>query len=265
MRFQKLLTLAVSFALLVGAGVLQAKPDKDKGETKKTDKTTAFKPIEINGELTANDGNDPKLEKPAKKYTAKLNKDKTYIIDLVSTDKNFDPFLRLLDKKGNELAEDDDGGGDLNSRIIYSPKETGDHEIVAATLDGELGKFSLKVREFALKAEAKPREIGKDGLSITANIANTDVSDLGKLGKLYSVTLKAGQTYTIDLESQSMDSYLYLFDGKSKLLAQDDDSGGDLHSRITYRATQDGVFHIIATTLDGDETGEFTLKVRKND
>ena len=75
----------------------------------------------------------------------------------------------------------------------------------------------------------------------------------------------AGQTYTIDLESATMDSYLYLFDSKTALLAQDDDSGGDLNSRITFRADADGVYHIIATTLGGDETGDFTLKVRKGE
>ena len=265
MRLRKLY-IAVSFMLVLGLGVLQAKPIPDKkDEPKKTDKTSAFKPVEINAELTNNDGNDPKLEKPAKKYTIKLQKDKTYIFDLVSKDKDFDPFLRLLDKNGDELAEDDDGGGDLNSRLIFSAKESGDHQIVAATLDGQVGKFSLKVREFTLKAEAKSREIAKGGLSITENINQNNVSDVGKLGKLYSVTFKKGETYTIDLESATMDSYLYLFDSNNKLLAQDDDSGGDLNSRVVYRAPNDGVFHIIATSLDGDETGEFTLKVRKGE
>jgi hypothetical protein len=263
MHLFKPFALAVSFALLVAFSALQAKPAKDGKDQPKSDKTPAFKPIDINNELTGTDANDPKLTQPAKKFTIKLHKDKTYIIDLVS--KDFDAFLRLLDKNGKEVAEDDDGGGDLNARIIYSPTETADHEIVAATLDGQLGKFNLKVREFQLKGEAKPREVGKDGVSVTNNINQQDASDIGKLGKLFSVTLKKGQTYTIDLESGDLDAYLYLFDGKSRLLAQDDDSGGGLNSRIVYRAEQDGVFHILATSLGGDETGEFTLKVRKND
>lgn len=264
MRSSKPIALAVSFALLIAGGVLQAKPAKDgTDEAKKTDQSAAFKPIEISGELAGTDANDPKLNQPAKKFTVKLHKDKTYIIDLVS--KDFDAFLRLLDKNGKELAEDDDGGGDLNARVIYSPTESADHEIVAATFDGQVGKFSLKVREFKLKAEAKPREVGKDGVNVTNNINQQDVSDIGKLGKLFSVSLKKGQTYTIDLQSGDLDSYLYLFDSKSKLLAQDDDSGGDLNSRIVFQAPQDGVFHILATSLIGDETGEFTLKVRKNE
>lgn len=252
--------------VLLGIGLLHAKPvqqdkkgEPKKGEPKKT-KTETFKPVNINEELNANDPADPKLNKPARRFTIKLLKDKTYIIDLVS--KDFDPFLRLLNKKGGELAEDDDGGGDLNSRIIYSATKTEDHEIVVATFDGEVGKFNLKVREFILKGEAKARPIGKDGFTITANIAQGDVSAIGKLGRIYSFQLKAGETYTIDQESPTMDSYLYLFDGKSKMLAQDDDSGGDVNSRITYRATADGVVHVLASSLDGAETGEFTLRIR---
>jgi hypothetical protein len=250
--------------VLLGLGFLHAQPpQKDKKGEPKKGKTESFKPVDINAELDANDANDPKLNKPAKRYTIKLQKDKTYIIDLVS--KDFDAYLRLLNKKGDELAEDDDGGGDLDSRIIYSAKKTEDHEIVVTTFDGQVGKFSLKVREFILKGEAKARSIGKDGFTITANIAQGDVSPIGKLGRIYSIQVKAGETYTIDLESPTIDSYLYLFDGKSKLLAQDDDSGGDVNSRITYRATADGVLHLLASSLDGTETGEFTLKVRKGE
>jgi hypothetical protein len=367
MRPNRLLVLVASIMLLFTLGLLQAKPIPS---NKKDELAPAFKPIEIKNVLDQNDPKDEKLNNPSKKYTVKLHKDKTYVIDLISAD--FDSYLRLLDKKGKQLAEDDDGGGDLNSRIIHSASGTGDYQIVATSLDGQvgkftlavrelniqgeakarilgkdgltindeigqndasdldkltkvltielnaghsyvfdieaqdfdghlyvfdgkskllgqdlakvihapatdgvhhlvvksfdgqLGKFELKVREFTLKGEAKPREIGKDGLKITDQIGNNDTSAIGKLGKVYSVQLKAGQTYTIDLESQTLDSYLYLFDSKSTLLALDDDSGGDLNSRITFRVERDGVFHILATTLDGNDTGEFTLKVRKN-
>ena len=78
--------LTAAFVLALGFSVLHAKPvqKETKEEPKKTDKAPAFKPVEINNELDANDANDPKLNNPAKKYTVKLSKDKTYIIDLAS-------------------------------------------------------------------------------------------------------------------------------------------------------------------------------------
>ena len=111
---------------------------------------------------------------------------------------------------------------------------------------------------------SRERDVG-NGIKIAGQIGNGDETAIGKLGKVYSVKLKAGQTYTIDLASQTLDSYLYLFDGKGKKLAEDDDSGGNLDSRIVFRADVDGVYHIIATSLDGTETGEFGLSVRKNE
>ena len=252
--------------LLVGM-LLHAKPapTPKKDEPKIEKKAAGFKPVEINDELNAGDPNDPKLNNPSKKYAVKLAKGKTYVIDMVS--KDFDAYLRLLDKNGKQLDEDDDGGGDTNARIIYTTTESANFEIVATTFDGQLGKFNLQVREFVLKGEAKAREVG-NGININDQIAMGDVSPLGKLGKVYSVQLKKGQTYTIDLEGQALDSYLYLFDAKNKLLAQDDDSGGGvngLDSRIVFRADHDGVYHLLATSLDGAETGGFSLSVRKND
>jgi serine protease Do len=247
--------------LLLSLTVLQAKPAPKETEEPKP-KPAAFKPVSIDGELTQADPKDAKLDHPAKTYTLKLKKDKAYIIDLVS--KDFDAFLRVLDKNGKELAEDDDSGGDLNARIFFTPDADDEYKIVTATLNGEVGKFTFKVREFQLtKTEAKPREVGKDGISIDTKIGANDASDLGKLGKTYSVQMKAGQTYTIELNSNDLDSYLYLFDAKGKKLAEDDDSGGDLNSRIVFRPERDGVYHIIATSLGGDETGDIALRVRK--
>jgi hypothetical protein len=262
MKSQFLLTATILLAL---GTTNQTQAQRDQPPDKKDPpKTSEFKPLEINNELNANDVNDGKLNQPSKKYTVKLVKDKTYIIELNSTD--FDAYLRLLDKNGKQLAEDDDSGGDLNSLILYVPTETADHEVVAITLDGQLGKFTLKVREFIIKGEAKPRAVG-NGVNLNEQIGNNDKAQYSnKLGKLYSFEFKAGSTYTIDLGSQVFDSYLYLFDGKSgKLLAQDDDSGGNLDSRIVYRAERDGVYHVFATSLGGRDTGAFTLSVRKND
>src|SRR6516164_8716768 len=100
--------------LLCIIGALQAKPIPP---DKNNEPAPPFKPIEIKNELDLNDQKDEKLNNPSKRYTVKLRKDKTYVIDLGSAD--FDAYLRLLDDKGKQLAEDDDDGGDLNSRIIH--------------------------------------------------------------------------------------------------------------------------------------------------
>lgn len=123
----------VASVFLVGT-LLNAKPIPP---DKKEDPTPAFKPLSFMNDLAENDPKDEKLNYPSKKFTVKLQKDKTYVIDMAS--KEFDTYLRLLDKKGKQLAEDDDGGGELNSRIIASASESGDHTIIATSFDGQDG------------------------------------------------------------------------------------------------------------------------------
>jgi hypothetical protein len=81
--------------------------------------------------------------------------------------------------------------------------------------------------------------------------------------KPYKVPMKAGQLYVIDLVKgdNNTDPYLYLEDPKGQVVAQDDDSGGNLNARIIYMPMQDGEYRVIATTLL-KATGPFTLTVK---
>jgi serine protease Do len=81
--------------------------------------------------------------------------------------------------------------------------------------------------------------------------------------KVEEVNLSAGVTYIIEMDSDEIDSYLFLEDLKGKTLAEDDDSGGDLNAKIVFRAPSDGAYRIIATTFNPRETGNYTLTVRR--
>ena len=220
-------------------------------------------PLEIDGQLLDTDPRDPVHNQPCKIYTVKLKKDKTYLIDMASD--AFDTYLRLEDAQGKQLGEDDDGGGDTDSQIVHAPDADGTFKVYATRFgDDGVGNFKLKVRELSYKV-GKASDLPADGLKVDGQLTNDDPTD--EVGprekyKIYSVNLKAGKAYTIDLRSDAFDSFLRVHDARFRKLAEDDDSGGDLHSRLTFRPDADGVFHIIATTLDGD-LGQFTLTVRQ--
>lgn len=80
---------------------------------------------------------------------------------------------------------------------------------------------------------------------------------------VYSFNLQAGQLYTIDHMSRSFDAYLRLEDPRGFTIAEDDDSGGSLNSRITFQASMNGVHRVIATSLGGRGTGPYTLMIRR--
>ena len=81
---------------------------------------------------------------------------------------------------------------------------------------------------------------------------------------IFQVRLKAGVTYVIDMVSpdqKALDPYLFLRDEKGNTLAEDDDSGGGLNARISFRITADGIYRIRATSFNNGR-GDFTLTVR---
>src|SRR5438067_2054358 len=73
--------------------------------------------------------------------------------------------------------------------------------------------------------------------------------------QLHVVNLIAGTTYTIDMRSNQIDSYLYLEDSAGNVLAQDDDSGGNHDARIVFTPTVSGTYNVVATTFNPGATG----------
>ena len=91
----------------------------------------------------------------------------------------------------------------------------------------------------------------------------------GKHAKYYTFTLGSTTAVTIDLTSDTIDTYLYLHKhdgakqcGVGKEEDSNDDRGGDrtTHSRITKSLTA-GTYIIEATTYYSNRTGSFDLKV----
>ena len=52
-----------------------------------------------------------------------------------------------------------------------------------------------------------------------------------------SKKMTAGKTYTIDMVSKQIDSYLRLEEASGKQLAEDDDSGGNLNAKLTLASS----------------------------
>ncbi|MFZ1468667.1 MAG: M10 family metallopeptidase C-terminal domain-containing protein [Paracoccaceae bacterium] len=61
------------------------------------------------------------------------------------------------------------------------------------------------------------------------------------------VQLVAGQAYTFTLTSPVADTYLYLHNAAGAVIAQDDDSAGNLNSRLTFTATTTGTYYLEAS------------------
>jgi hypothetical protein len=218
--------------------------------------------VDVSGRLLPEDPRDRvRKQSPRKTYRLRMDAGMTYVIDLQSAD--FDAFLRLEDASGNQVAEDDDGGGGRNARIRYSPTRAGEYRIIATTYSGGSGVYNLHVEKIAGPRPAERPLPTNNILNIAERLSETDPHDrvrTDSFARAYKVQLKAGVTYTIDLISSDFDTYLRLENDAGVQVAVDDDGGDGLNARIVYTPTRSGTYRILATSYKR-ATGRFTLTV----
>ena len=88
------------------------------------------------------------------------------------------------------------------------------------------------------------------------------IADDGSLYDFYPIEGKAGDSFTIYLESDDFDAFVALVDSNGKTVGENDDvSQEDSNSQLEVTLPEDGVYNVIVNTYDEDGTGEYTLKV----
>jgi WD40 repeat protein len=81
--------------------------------------------------------------------------------------------------------------------------------------------------------------------------------------EIHPLTVAAGKTYVIDMESGVLDSYLRLEDGQGRVLAENDDISADtLDARIVFSPPRDGTYRIVATSFQRRGVGDYALTIR---
>jgi hypothetical protein len=246
----------------------KAKPKPSPDGAVKLEAPTETKPVEIRGRLQEGDFVDPVHNQAAKIYDVELAEGTLYTITQSSQD--FDAFLRIRDANGKELGSDDDSGGNLDARILFMPPTRGVYRVVATSFDDGRGNFQLVIRpatEFGKAVKYDPDMIhdGAVAFFVPGKFTNQDAKDTVQQQspcQIHQVKLEKGKTYVVGLFSSEMDSFLRLEDSKRNNLAEDDDSGEGLNSRISFSPTEDGVYRVIATNLDGN-LAAYILAIRE--
>lgn len=144
--------------------------------------------------------------------------------------------------------------------------------IWAITILALTASFTL-AQDDGVKIKDKEKVAAKDKIKlkdkdfrVEGKFTDNDPKDKERMGpaQTHTVKMKAGQTYTIDMVSSDVDSYLRLLDPKGKQLDEDDDSGGMLNSRIIFNCGKDGDYKIVCTTFAADMTGNYVLTVKNS-
>ena len=181
-----------------------------------------------------------------------------------------------IEQEQQELANDD-----LEEVIEDSELDEpeSDSEVEESELD-ESEEFDSEELEAELETEESPVAIEDPAPEVAINTETAGfsekieqgaleegdrvIADDGSLYDFYPLQGKAGESFTIYLESEDFDAFVALVDSSGKTVGENDDiSQEDSNSQIEITLPADGVYNVIVNTYDEKGTGEYTLKVSR--
>jgi len=191
-----------------------------------------------------------------------------YIIETSNLSVSCDTYIYVYGTDGTTLIDsDDDSGGDLASRISFTPSVSGTYYIVVRHYSDISGTGSYDIYVASIdfyepdNTPATASPITTDGSVQSHTIAPTGDVDF------ISFTAVSGTPYVIETSnlSYNCDTDIYLYDTNgTTLIDSNDDSGGGLASRIEWTATADGTYYIeVRHFNDSSGTGSYDIKVQE--
>jgi len=192
----------------------------------------------------------------------------------------FDSYVYLIGPDGTQLDSDDDAGGGCNARISTFLPSAGRYIIVATSLSGAGGEFTLRTddqQHTAATGACGRAEIQDDLLAVLTSVDPIESISLGgevsgqlergdprladgSYMKAYELIGTPGETVVVDLVSRAFDAMVFIIDPWGESYTSDDDSGGACNSRV--EVTLDMQPHtVVVTSFISDGAGYFTLSV----
>lgn len=199
----------------------------------------------------------------------------------------FDAYLLVQPFPGGRtpiIARDDDSGGGNDAQVEVTLPEDGDYVITTTSAQrGETGAYRLSVESIrgvamvsrssraAPAAAAKPLASSKPaasaarmlvpGQTVTGVLSSSPRGPLGTTEGDWRYAGHAGETITLDLRSSEFDPFLTLYSVGPTVtrVAQDDNGGAGLNSKIVYRLPADGEYLARAERRLPGRSGSYTL------
>ena len=157
---------------------------------------------------------------------------------------SMDLYGHLLDSSGNELASNDDGGGDTNFRIS---------RLVSA------GTYYVRVRHYDNSGTGDygitSRFVEPSRLPLNGSLEGS-IDPVGE-EDVYQITVTGSGTLTV-YSTGSMDLYGHLLDSSGNELAFNDDGGEDTNFRISHSVSA-GTYYVRVRHYDNSGTGTYGI------
>ncbi|WP_292053352.1 MULTISPECIES: PPC domain-containing protein [unclassified Brevundimonas] len=195
----------------------------------------------------------------ADRYALQAEAGKAYEISVVSND--FDSYLAVYDAEGQEVASDDDSGGELNASTVFVPSVSGTYVVEARGLSNIEGAYTLSIEEVAAPPAPVELNIGQE---VEGELTDDDARLSGSQRyDAYRFTGTEGQRLQITLISSEFDAVLEVSkaDGSFSAIATDDDGMGQgTDSRLMFDVPADGDYIVRAQSF-GEGRGSYELRL----
>jgi hypothetical protein len=179
----------------------------------------------------------------------------------------FDTYVSLGRLDGcdwEELASDDDGGEDTDSRLRHTLSEDGEYVVRATSFGDNMGPYTITVAE-RIVAE-RVSQVLTAGQVMTSELDEDDetLDTDNSHYELWTYQGHANEQLRISMESDEFDTYLAIgrmVGGEFEEIATMDDGGEGTNSLLEVTLPDDGEYVIRANAYTADMTGEYTLRV----
>ncbi|AEF83579.1 putative tyrosinase [Treponema primitia ZAS-2] len=182
---------------------------------------------------------------------------------IIETKGDMDTYMVLYDaQSGNELASDDDGGDEGNSKIDYINQKKTSYLVKVTSFSNETtGSYQFQARTETLARDiSEPNDTRSQATTITLGIPANGIFQSAADIDWYRVTVPAGGGQLVVYTEGSRDTYIELWSGADEKLAEDDDSGANFNAQAKA-VVPAGIFYIKVTELEG-YLGRYTLNAR---
>lgn len=166
------------------------------------------------------------------------------------------PYMIIYGPNGEVVARNDVAGGTrtlADERLRIRLPQAGSYKVAVFSDPGEVGRFGLSLqRDTVIYRYEWAGELTDDNVRLDSD--DSPVS-------YYQFSGSQGQFVNILATSPDFDAYLFLLDPQGNVIAQDDDSGGNLSALIEKELPESGMYTVVVNAFGTEGRGRYRLLV----
>jgi hypothetical protein len=169
-------------------------------------------------------------------------------IMIVETTGSTDTILTVMDVANNYIAQDDDGGSEVNARVEFFVESGSTYVIVLEGYDS--GAYQIQASFETIPADTERNTERSSASVLKPGEAAAAVFRTRNESRWYSLEISRANTNVVIQTRGSMDTVMNLYDAGGRLVSDDDDSGEDYNASISTRLNA-GTYYIEIKGYDG--------------